>query len=219
MTKKPTKWLVLERKYDLWDTIAWCAENHKMVWLKYQTVDGEIISRRVAPYSYRTRYTEVRGKATYFYGQDFTPGEDHTIKCFLIDNCIQAKRSNASFSPKFPIEIKQEIDELERKREQRRLDREKKKRQDDRKMKANIRSQKQTDADLDPDDISWIDSDKGDDLKKQKKQPKSTTSPTLKHPEKKPMPTKQKPQVSEPKEVEKEEPMDNKPEKVEPPTS
>ena len=63
-----TRWLFLERAEDMWDTIAWCAENHKMVWLKYETVDGETISRRVAPYSYRTRRTKVRGKATYFYG-------------------------------------------------------------------------------------------------------------------------------------------------------
>lgn len=81
-------WMCLERTEDMWDTIAWCAENHKMVWLKYETVDGERISRRVAPYSYRTRRTKVRGKATYFYGQDFTPGEDSTIKCFLVDNCL-----------------------------------------------------------------------------------------------------------------------------------
>ena len=106
-------WLMMERAEDMWDTIAWCAENHKMVWLKYETVDGDIISRRVAPYSYRTRRTKVRGKATYFYGQDFTPGEDSTIKCFLVDNCIQAKKSPTSFSPKFTIEIKQEIDRLE----------------------------------------------------------------------------------------------------------
>ena len=55
------KWIFLERSEDMWDTIAWCAENHKMVWLKYETVDGETISRRVAPYSYRTRRTKVRG--------------------------------------------------------------------------------------------------------------------------------------------------------------
>ena len=94
-----------------------------MVWLKYETIDGETISRRVAPYSYRTRRTKVRGKATYFYGQDFTPGEDHTIKCFLVDNCLDAKKSPISFKPKFDIEIKQEIDRLERKR----IDDEKKK--------------------------------------------------------------------------------------------
>ena len=101
---------------DMWDTIAWCAENRKMVWLKYETVDGETISRRVAPYSYRTRRTKIRGKATYFYGQDFTPGEDHTIKCFLVDNCLDAKKSPSSFFPKFNVEIKQEIDRLEQKR-------------------------------------------------------------------------------------------------------
>ena len=83
------RWILYaERTEDMWDTIAWCAENHKMVWLKYETVDGETISRRVAPYSYRTRRTKVRGKATYFYGQDFTPGEDNSIKCFLVDNCL-----------------------------------------------------------------------------------------------------------------------------------
>ena len=116
----------------MWDTIAWCAENHKMVWLKYETVEGEIISRRVAPYSYRTRRTKVRGKATYFYGQDFTPGEDNSIKCFLVDNCLQAKKSPTSFSPKFTIEIKQEIDRLE---DQRR-EQERKEREERRKMKA-----------------------------------------------------------------------------------
>ena len=63
------------RKNDMWDTIAFCAENHKMLWLKYETVeDGDIISRKVAPYSYRIRNTKVRGKSTYFYADDFTPG-------------------------------------------------------------------------------------------------------------------------------------------------
>ena len=124
--------LFLERLDDMWDTIAWCAENHKMVWLKYETVDGETISRRVAPYSYRTRRTKVRGKATYFYGQDFTPGEDNSIKCFLVDNCLQAKKSPTSFSPKFTIEIKQEIDRLE---DQRRKE-EREKEREERKMKT-----------------------------------------------------------------------------------
>jgi len=127
-----SRWLFLERTEDMWDTIAWCAENHKMVWLKYETVDGETISRRVAPYSYRTRRTKVRGQATYFYGQDFTPGEDNTIKCFLVDNCIQAKKSPTSFSPKFTIEIKQEIDRLE---DQRRKE-EQEKEKEEQKMKA-----------------------------------------------------------------------------------
>ena len=119
------------RMDDMWDTIAWCAENHKMVWLKYETVDGETISRRVAPYSYRTRRTKVRGKATYFYGQDFTPGEDSTIKCFLVDNCLQAKKSPTSFSPKFTVEIKQAIDKLD---DERRKEEEEKERKE-RKMK------------------------------------------------------------------------------------
>lgn len=97
--------------------MAFCAENHKLVWLKYETVDeGEIISRKVAPYSYRTRDTKVRGRSTYFYGEDYTPGEDHTIKCFLIENCLDAKESKQSFTPRHPIEIKQEIDRLEQKR-------------------------------------------------------------------------------------------------------
>ena len=126
------RWIFLERTEDMWDTIAWCAENHKMVWLKYETVDGETISRRVAPYSYRTRRTKVRGKATYFYGQDFTPGEDNSIKCFLVDNCLQAKKSPTSFSPKFTIEIKQEIDRLE---DQRRKE-EQEKEKEEQKMKA-----------------------------------------------------------------------------------
>ena len=129
------RWLYLERTDDMWDTIAWCAENHKMVWLKYETVDGETISRRVAPYSYRTRRTKVRGQATYFYGQDFTPGEDNTIKCFLVDNCLQAKKSPTSFSPKFTIEIKQEIDRLE---DQRRKEEQEKEREE---QKMNARHQ------------------------------------------------------------------------------
>ena len=120
-----SRWIALERTEDMWDTIAWCAENHKMVWLKYETVDGETISRRVAPYSYRTRRTKVRGQATYFYGQDFTPGEDNTIKCFLVDNCLQAKKSPTSFSPKFTIEIKQEIDRLEDQRRKEEQEKEK----------------------------------------------------------------------------------------------
>ena len=119
------RWIYIERTEDMWDTIAWCAENHKMVWLKYETVDGDIISRRVAPYSYRTRRTKVRGKATYFYGQDFTPGEDNSIKCFLVDNCLQAKKSPTSFSPKFTIEIKQEIDRLEDQRRKEEQEKEK----------------------------------------------------------------------------------------------
>ena len=102
------------RQDKLWDTVAFCAENHKLVWLKYETVDdGEIISRKVAPYSYRTRNTKVRGRSTYFYGEDYTPGEDRTIKCFLIENCLDAKESKQSFTPRHPIEIKMEIDKLE----------------------------------------------------------------------------------------------------------
>lgn len=122
----------------MWDTIAWCAENRKMVWLKYETIDGEIISRRVAPYSYRTRRTKVRGKATYFYGQDFTPGEDHTIKCFLVDNCLDAKKSPSSFFPKFTVEIKQEIDQLEQKRidDEKKAEEEKAKKEQAQKEKA-----------------------------------------------------------------------------------
>lgn len=107
------------RQNDLWDTVAYCAENHKMVWLKYETVEtGEIISRRVAPYSYRTRDTKVRGRSTYFYAEDFTPGQEHGIKCFLIENCLDAKESNRKFTPRHPIEIKQEIDKLEQKRKE-----------------------------------------------------------------------------------------------------
>jgi len=106
------------RQNDMWDIIAQCAENHKMVWLKYETVeDGTVISRKVAPYSYRTRNTKTRGRSTYFYAQDFTPGEDNCIKCFLIENCLDVRESKQSFTPKFPVEIKREIDELERKRE------------------------------------------------------------------------------------------------------
>ena len=83
------------RRNDMWDTVAYCAENHKMLWLKYRTVeDGSIISRKVAPYSYRTRNTQVRGRSTYFYADDFTPGQEHGIKCFLIENCLQVKESN-----------------------------------------------------------------------------------------------------------------------------
>lgn len=121
------------RKNDMWDTIAWCAENHKMVWLKYQTVDeGEIVSRKVAPYSYRTRNTKVRGRATYFYAEDFTPGEERGIKCFLVDNCLRVKESKQSFTPRWPVEIKQEIDRLEQKRREddEKKDREEKERQE-----------------------------------------------------------------------------------------
>ena len=115
------------RQNDLWDTVAYCAENHKMVWLKYETVDeGEIISRRVAPYSYRTRDTKVRGRSTYFYAEDFTPGEEQGIKCFLIENCLDAKESNRKFTPRHPIEIKQEIDKLEQKRKDDELAKQKK---------------------------------------------------------------------------------------------
>lgn len=107
------------RQDKMWDTVAYCAENHKMLWLKYETVeDGNIISRRVGPYSYRTRNTKVRGRSTYFYADDFTPGEEQGIKCFLIENCLDAKKSPISFKPRFPIEIKQEIDRLEKQRQQ-----------------------------------------------------------------------------------------------------
>ena len=65
------------RQNDMWDTVAYCAENHKLLWLKYETVDeGEIISRRVGPYSYRTRNTKTRGRSSYFYADDFTPGNE-----------------------------------------------------------------------------------------------------------------------------------------------
>ena len=114
------------RQNDMWDTVAWCAENHKMLWLKYETVeDNEIVSRKVAPYSYRTRNTKVRGRSTYFYADDFTPGQEHGIKCFLIENCLQVKKSNQSFTPRWPVEIKQEIDRLEKQRQ----DKEKQKKQ------------------------------------------------------------------------------------------
>ena len=144
------RWIFLERTEDMWDTIAWCAENHKMVWLKYETVDGETISRRVAPYSYRTRRTKVRGQATYFYGQDFTPGEDNTIKCFLVDNCLQAKKSPTSFSPKFTVEIKQEIDRLEDQRRKEEQEKEKqeqktKARQDNRKKERDAQQKTKDD--------------------------------------------------------------------------
>ena len=114
------------RQNDMWDTIAFCAENHKMLWLKYETVeDGSVISRKVAPYSYRTRNTKVRGRSTYFYADDFTPGQEHGIKCFLIENCLQVKESKQSFTPRWPVEIKQEIDRLEKQRQ----DKEKQKKQ------------------------------------------------------------------------------------------
>ena len=157
----------------MWDTIAWCAENHKMVWLKYETVDGETISRRVAPYSYRTRRTKVRGQATYFYGQDFTPGEDNTIKCFLVDNCLQAKKSPTSFSPKFTVEIKQEIDRLE---DQRRKE-EQEKEKEEQKMKARHQNrEKEQDAKQKT----------KDDMENYK------NTPVEPKPEKKPEPTKKK---------------------------
>lgn len=122
------------RENDIWDVVAQCAENHKMLWLKYETVeDGEVISRKVAPYSYRTRNTKVRGRSTYFYADDFTPGEEHGIKCFLIDNCLDVRESRQSFTPRFPVEIKQEIDRLEQKRRED----EKEKEREEQKMKSN----------------------------------------------------------------------------------
>jgi hypothetical protein len=121
------------RENDIWDVVAQCAENHKMLWLKYETVeDGEIISRKVAPYSYRTRNTKVRGRSTYFYADDFTPGEEHGIKCFLIENCLDVRESRQSFTPRFPVEIKQEIDRLEQKRREE----EKEKEREEQKMKS-----------------------------------------------------------------------------------
>lgn len=99
----------------MWDEIAWCAENSKMVWLKYETIDeGNIIHRRVAPYSYRTRTTS-KGRNHYFYAEDFTPGQEHTIKSFRIDNCLDAKRSPTTYRPKWDVEIKQKIDDLAKK--------------------------------------------------------------------------------------------------------
>ena len=116
------------RKNDIWDKVAFCAENHKLLWLKYETVeDAEIISRKVAPYSYRTRNTKTRGRSTYFYADDFTPGQEHCIKCFLIENCLDVKETRQSFTPKFPIEIKQEIDRLEKQKKNKSNDNEKRK--------------------------------------------------------------------------------------------
>lgn len=108
-----------ERKNDLWDEVAYCSQNHKLLWLKYETVDDcDTISRRVAPYSYRSKRTKIRGKSTYFYADDYTPGKTKQIKCFLVDNCLDAKRTNRSFTPRFPIEIKMEIDKLEQQRKE-----------------------------------------------------------------------------------------------------
>ena len=176
------------RQNDLWDTVAYCAENHKMVWLKYETVEsGEIISRRVAPYSYRTRDTKVRGRSTYFYAEDFTPGEEQGIKCFLIENCLDAKESNRKFTPRHPIEIKQEIDKLEQKRK-------------DDELKKNKEAPVGTNDEPKGDNDEIVDEPK----EKPKAKPKPEPKPTPK-PEQKPAPQKSEPKP-EPKKEEKPKP-------------
>ena len=165
------------RQNDLWDTVAYCAENHKMVWLKYETVEsGEIISRRVAPYSYRTRDTKVRGRSTYFYAEDFTPGEEQGIKCFLIENCLDAKESNRKFTPRHPIEIKQEIDKLEQKRK-------------DDELKKNKEAPVGTNDEPKGDNDEIVDEPKVQDKPKEEPKEKPKAKPTPK-PEPKPAPEK-----------------------------
>lgn len=169
------------RQNDLWDTVAFCAENHKLVWLKYETVDeGEIISRKVAPYSYRTRDTKVRGRSTYFYGDDYTPGEDHTIKCFLIENCLDAKESKQSFTPRHPIEIKQEIDRLEQKRK-------------DDELKKNKEAPVGTNDEPKGDNDEIVDEPK----EKPKAKPKPEQRPVPQNPEPKPETKKEEPTPKE----------------------
>lgn len=178
------------RQNDLWDTVAFCAENHKMVWLKYETVEsGEIISRRVAPYSYRTRDTKVRGRSTYFYAEDFTPGEEQGIKCFLIENCLDAKESNRSFTPRHPIEIKQEIDKLE---QQKRKEDELKKQKD---KQVGTDDEPRGDNDEIVDEPKVHDKPKEEPREKPKPQPKPAPKPVPK-PEPKKEPVKK---VEEPK--------------------
>lgn len=169
------------RQDKMWDTIAYCAENHKMVWLKYETVeDGNTISRRVGPYSYRTRDTKVRGRSTYFYADDFTPGEEKGIKCFLIENCLDAKESKQSFSPRFPVEIRQEIDRLERQRK------------DD----QEVYPKKQSDAKANPKDDGVLDKDKSSVTLEPRKPEPSKLEPSKKDVKEEP---KQKPEVQKDK--------------------
>lgn len=181
------------RQNDIWDTVAYCAENHKMVWLKYETVEsGEIISRRVAPYSYRTRDTKVRGRSTYFYAEDFTPGEEQGIKCFLIENCLDAKESNRKFTPRHPIEIRQEIDRLEQKRKD-----------DELKKQKDGDNEQPTTPDKDREDNDEIVNDEPSEPKPGKK-----VEPTKK-PQPKVEPKKlEQPKVEEPSPKKKQEPKD-----------
>lgn len=189
------------RQNDLWDTVAFCAENHKLVWLKYETVDeGEIISRKVAPYSYRTRDTKVRGRSTYFYGEDYTPGEDHTIKCFLIENCLDAKESKQSFTPRHPIEIKMEIDKLEQKRKEDELKKQKKDNDKEEQPTTPEKDRKDNDEIVDEPKVQNKPSKVQDKPKPVKKpEPKKVEQPSKPQPSKKPEPEKKpepKPQPS-----------------------
>lgn len=192
------------RQNDIWDTVAYCAENHKMVWLKYETVDeGEIISRRVAPYSYRTRDTKVRGRSTYFYAEDFTPGEEQGIKCFLIENCLDAKESNRKFTPRHPIEIKREIDRLERKR-----------RDDELKKQKDGDNEQPTTPDKDREDNDEIVNDEPSEPKPEKKVEPTKKSQPKGEPKKPEQPKSEPTNKVEPKPEKKPEPKDayNKPE-------
>jgi hypothetical protein len=144
--------------------------------LKYETVDsGEIISRRVAPYSYRTRDTKVRGRSTYFYAEDFTPGEEQGIKCFLIENCLDAKESNRKFTPRHPIEIKQEIDRLEQKRKEDELKKQK---------KDNDKEEQPTTPDKDREDNDEIVKNKPEEPTKSEPKPTKKVEPTKVEPTK-----------------------------------
>ena len=109
------------RERDLWDVIADAASKRKCVWLKYETEEEKnIISRKVAPYSYRTKFTK-NGKCEYFYAYDYTPGQKHTIKSFKMENCLAARPSALKFRPRWTVEIKQEIDRQEDEKEVKKL--------------------------------------------------------------------------------------------------
>lgn len=185
------------RQNDMWDTIAFCAENHKMLWLKYETVeDGSVISRKVAPYSYRTRNTKVRGRSTYFYADDFTPGQEHGIKCFLIENCLQVKESKQSFTPRWPVEIKQEIDRLEKQRQDKEKEQEPEKEPDKDIVKPEPKTQEKPAP--------------------KKPEPRPQEPSTPEKPVEKPKPEVKKPEPKKPAPPPKKEPAKAEPVKVEP---
>ena len=85
---------------------------------------------------------------------------------FLIDNCLDVKETRQSFTPKFPIEIKQEIDRLEKKKNKKRHN--DKKKDKGRQDKVN---QERPDVGNDNEVLN------ADDDKEQKKEPKKINQP------------------------------------------